>query len=169
MSYIEIQRLKVEYWTKRLDHTIQYTQTATRLVYILGGAVLAFMSVVSTRLGLEGLGRVLICTGLVTLALINSLHARLIRIQHGWYHHIRHRLELILDEVDLGPGCPDVWFPQSTHACYVWIQRVVSIALVLACLVIIASAAPSKEKPDSGERSRGTAERAAIEKALAAP
>ena len=33
--------LRTSYWLKRLDHTLTHTQTSSRLMYIVDGAVLA--------------------------------------------------------------------------------------------------------------------------------
>ena len=34
--------LKVVYWKKRLEHTLQHTQTSTKLIYLIDGAVIGF-------------------------------------------------------------------------------------------------------------------------------
>ncbi len=38
----ELLKHRLEYWHKRLDQTLQHTQTATKLIYMADGAVLAF-------------------------------------------------------------------------------------------------------------------------------
>jgi hypothetical protein len=35
--------LQTNYWLKRLDHTLTHTQTSSRLIYVIDGAVLALI------------------------------------------------------------------------------------------------------------------------------
>ena len=42
MLQAKVLELRVAFWQKRLDHTLQHTQTATKLIYLADGAVLGF-------------------------------------------------------------------------------------------------------------------------------
>ena len=42
-SSSEEKKLQVDYWMKRLDHTLQHTQASTRQIYLVDGAVIAFI------------------------------------------------------------------------------------------------------------------------------
>lgn len=92
----ELRELRAEYWSKRLDHTLTHTQTSSRLIYLIDGAVLALVyfsvqTLCPTR-------SVILIGSLPTflLAVLNGLHARLITLQHSWYSGIDTRLPELL-------------------------------------------------------------------------
>ena len=79
----ELRKLRAEYWTKRLDHTLTHTQTSSRLIYLIDGAVLAFVYFSIQTFGATRM--VILVTSLPTFFLValNGLLARLITLQNS--------------------------------------------------------------------------------------
>jgi hypothetical protein len=74
-----------EYYKIRLDHTIQHLQQATRLIYFIGGAVVAMFYFVIEKIPDATSKRVFAIGLLVLLGLVNVIHGLLITVQSRWY------------------------------------------------------------------------------------
>ena len=148
-----IHELQVEFWMKRLDHTLSHTDSSNKNIYVVDGAVLA-----AVYFGLQQFGKadspaspdrmllvfpfieptVQLVPGVVHVAawpvlllcMLNLLHARLVISQGKWYADIDSRLRHLLQQDKLRKN--DSWWKKlvGTHAVYAWIH--VSIAVFLA-------------------------------------
>jgi hypothetical protein len=74
----ELRKLRAMYWSKRLDHTLTHTQTSSRLIYLIDGAVLALMYFSIRTLGATRPVILLASLPAFLLVALNGLHARLI-------------------------------------------------------------------------------------------
>ncbi len=81
--------LRANYWLKRLDHTLTHTQSSSRLIYLVDGAVLALLYFAIQTFGPSRQVVFLAAFPTFLLAALNLFHARLIAIQHSWYRHRR--------------------------------------------------------------------------------
>lgn len=93
---------RVDYLKMRLDHTLTHLQTASKLIYIVDGAVLAFAYFVINAFGLtKPISFFLGFFGIV-LAGLNFLHSRFILTQSHWYRENDKRIRALLNEPDVG-------------------------------------------------------------------
>lgn len=120
-----------EYYKTRLEHTITYTQQATRLIYLVNGAVVAFLYfVIKDAESLPNKNSIVIFV-LFLLALINGLHTLLIISQRRWYSTIdEHYAASVRATVIMKKG------RLSTHILYGLIHFVIVIALILAAVYL---------------------------------
>lgn len=93
--------LKVAFWQKRLDHTLQHTQTATKLIYLADGAVLGFVYFWIKALEISRAAILMSSFPILLLAIMNYFHAGLIGNQGSWYRGIDQKLRNIFDETDI--------------------------------------------------------------------
>lgn len=97
VSDLELTKIRVEYWTKRLDQTLSHLQTASKLIYLVDGAVLAFAYFIVNIFGLTRSVAGFLSTVAFVLSCINFLHSRFILNQAHWYRmndkHIRNLLD----------------------------------------------------------------------------
>jgi hypothetical protein len=91
-----LRKLRVEYWLKRLDHTLTHTQTSSRLIYLVDAGVLAFIYFSIQMAGATRQVIFLAAFPTLLLVLLNLLHARLVGIQHSWYGGIDAKLMELL-------------------------------------------------------------------------
>lgn len=149
----EDQRFKlIDFLIKRLDHTLSHTQTATRLIYLVNGAILA---AVYFEFGKVQPSAAFLVAGVLTLLLsiINYLHANFHATQNTWYRTIDEEIRNIFisfpDIKDVWPrhlgesydrvwksykGCygkliRHLFLFKRTHRIYVWIHIVVAFFL----------------------------------------
>ena len=148
------QRFKlIDFLIKRLDHTITYTQTITRLIYVVNGAILAAVYF--------GFGKVqpfsyaCFAAGVLIflLFIINLFHANFLHIQHTWYRTIDQEIRKVFlgfkdfkkvwpkhlgechDEVlKEYKGWNRLFFFRKTQSIYVWIHLMVAIFLLFFSL-----------------------------------
>lgn len=113
----KLTQLRVEYWSKRLDHTLMHTQSASRLIYLIDGAVLALVYFFIQTLGASRQVFVLASLPMFLLVILNSLHARFIRTQHSWYRGIDEKLRDLLGVNEVQHG-NQPRFLRSTHGIY---------------------------------------------------
>jgi len=98
---------RIDYLKMRLDHTLTHLQIASKMIYLIDGAVLAFAYFLVNAFGLSrGIAAFLAAVSFI-LAGINFLHSRFILTQQHWYRQIDQRMRELLDERDLQP------FPES--------------------------------------------------------
>lgn len=86
---IQDQRFKlIEYFIKRLEHTISHTQTATKLIYLVNGAILAAVYFEFGKV--KPLSAAFLVGGILILLLsiINFFHANFRAVQNAWYSTI---------------------------------------------------------------------------------
>jgi hypothetical protein len=74
-----------EYFKIRLDHTIQHTQKATSLLYLIDGALLAMFYFVVEKLGSWPVERGIQAFILILLGLLNAVHGYFLLRQSVWY------------------------------------------------------------------------------------
>lgn len=134
---LEQTKLRIEYWTKRLDHTLTHTQTSSRLIYFVDGAVLALLAFAIDKLGTGRSVISILAFPMFILAILNFLHSQLIQTQHGWYTNIDKRLLKILGEPDLRvPFKGPRWLSwlSSTHGLYRGIHIFIAVSLLVASI-----------------------------------
>lgn len=131
--------LQVAYWTKRLEQTLQHTQTSTRQIYLVDGAVLAFLYFLVRAVG-TGRGIILFAAVPVfLLAVINYLHAQLIVRQHSWYNGIDAQLRGLLSQsaVEHKYSAEYPWQPKTSHDAHMWIHRAIMGALIVMVILMV--------------------------------
>ncbi len=129
-----LQRQRIEYWTKRLDHTLTHTQTSSQLIYLVDGAVLALLAFVVEKLRPPVIGIAFLTIPIFFLALLNYYHASLIKCQHAWYKAIDSRLlELLGNEERLKLEPSELG---GTHEIYRRMHLVIATFLGLSAAVI---------------------------------
>lgn len=89
--------LQTNYWLKRLDHTLTHTQTSSRLIYIVDGAVLALIYFAIQRFPDTRLVFLWMSFPTMLLVFLNLFHARLILIQRSHYVGIDEQLRRLLN------------------------------------------------------------------------
>jgi len=95
--------IKVDYLKMRMDHTLTHLQAASKLIYLVDGAVLAFLYFLVNAFGLtRGIAFFLAAVTFI-LAGLNFLHSRFILTQQHWYRELDLRLRKLLKEDDLEP------------------------------------------------------------------
>ena len=127
--------LKVGFWSKRLDHTLTHTQTSSRLIYFVDGAVLALLYFAIQTLGSTRSVIFLLSFPTGVLAVLNILHARLISLQHYWYGGIEARLRKLLDEDQIAHTPRRRWLA-STHRVYQAIHILIGLLLAGAAVIM---------------------------------
>ena len=131
-------KLSVEYWIKRLDHTLEHTQSSSKLIYILDGAVIALAYFIVKELAyiFGNKNAVLIASfPMFVLTILNLMHAHLLEIQRLWYQKIDDKL---LNLLSLEP----VWkekgkYFDSTHKIYRTMHYVVAVALFVMAIFMV--------------------------------
>lgn len=131
-----LRELRAEYWSKRLDHTLTHTQTSSRLIYLIDGAVLALVYFAIQTL--NATRPVILVASLPTFLLfaLNGLHARLIRLQHSWYSGIDKKLRDLL-KVDRVQHTSSFRFLGSTHGVYRAMHTAIATLLFLGAVVML--------------------------------
>lgn len=130
-----LRKLRIEFWTKRLDHTLTHTESSSRLIYLVDGAVLALLAFVTEKLRPSGSEELFVAIPVAFLALLNYYHAEIIMRQRDWYNAIDMRLRETLDnereikfESDSTLG--------GTHHIYCRIHRAIAWFLFFAAMAI---------------------------------
>jgi hypothetical protein len=130
---------RLEYWQKRLEHTQNYTQSASKQIYLIDGAVLAFIYFIITTLGLSRPVALFILTVVFVLACLNFLHSRFIKVQQHWYLQIDQHLLSLLNQPYM-PSIPKKRFTGklfiSSHRILSQIHIIISLWLLGACLFL---------------------------------
>jgi len=150
------QRFKlIDFLIKRLDHTIKYNATVTRLIYVVNGAILSTVYFGFEKV--QPVSHAYFVTGVLFLLLfiINLFHANFLHIQHVWYRTIDQEIRKVFlgfkDFEKIWPkhlgichdevlkekeykGLNRLFFFRKTQLIYVWIHLVVAFFLLLFCL-----------------------------------
>lgn len=133
-------KIKIDYLKTRLDHTLTHLQTASKMIYLIDGGVLAFGYFLVSKFGLSRNMALFLAPISWILAGINFLHSRFILTQQHWYREIDRRIRDLLDQSDLPSFTeqfPRSWFPSSHRILkhiHVWIVLwlfLISIFLLL--------------------------------------
>jgi hypothetical protein len=141
----------IDYFIKRLEHTIAHTQTATKLIYLVNGAILAAVYFEFGKV--RPMSAAFLVGGVLTLLLciVNFLHANFMAIQNAWYRTIDQEIRTVFLSLE---GLPELWpkhlgeslddvlrtyetnyrifLFKRTHQIYVWLHLVVALFLLLA-------------------------------------
>jgi hypothetical protein len=83
-----LRKLRIEFWTKRLEHTHAHTQSSSRLLYLIDGAVLALLAFIVEKLRPSGSDELYVAIPILFLALLSHYHAEIIMRQREWYNAI---------------------------------------------------------------------------------
>lgn len=94
---------RIDYYKTRLDHTLTHLQIASKMIYLIDGAVLAFAYFLVNTLGFSRCTAFFLAFLSLILAGINFLHSRFILTQQHWYREIDKRMRNLLNEKDLQP------------------------------------------------------------------
>jgi len=130
-----VRKLRVEFWTKRLDHTLSHTESSSRLVYLVDGAVLALLAFVVEKLRPSGLEEIfLVAMPIAFLALLNYYHSQIILRQREWYNAIDERVRQTLNSEPPINFKSDVKLG-STHHIYSRIHVAITWFLTLAAIL----------------------------------
>lgn len=130
-------KLRVDYWFKRLDHTLTHTQTSSRLIYLVDGAVLAMVYFVINAFGSTRQIVFFASLPVLVLAVLNGMHALLISTQHWWYRSIDKELAALLGMRRLEPSDTTKHWWRSTHGIYKWMHWLIGgLLFVMACLML---------------------------------
>lgn len=130
-----VRKLRVEFWTKRLEHTLSHTESSSRLVYLVDGATLALLAFVVEKLRPSGIEELFLAIPIAFLALLNYYHSQIILRQREWYKAIDERIRQTLNderpinfksEVKLG----------GTHHIYSRIHAAIAWFLALAAILV---------------------------------
>jgi hypothetical protein len=136
---IEKLKLRLEYWQKRLDHTLQHTQSATKLIYLADGAVLGFCYFWIKALGISRAAIGTPALPVLLLAVMNYFHSGLLGNQQSWYNGIDKQLRRLLSEPEVEHSTTKLsrYFPKSTHRAYQAIHLAIFFALLIAGLIMM--------------------------------
>jgi len=147
------QALRVDYLLKRIDHTLQFTFTITKLMYLVNGAGLAFIYFAfnkDTRLGGPSTIGFIIA---LTLSALNVIHANFVYNQHMWYR-------VDSSALDKETGCDTTqrdrayktereasWRTKlspikSAHGTFWWFHMFTALALFVLGLVLLKQEPP---------------------------
>jgi hypothetical protein len=133
---LKLLSLRVEFWSKRLDHTLSYTQTATRLIYLVDGAVLALLFFLIQTLGTTRSVIFIIAFPTILLSLLNLLHSRFMSLQHSWYTGIEAQMRQLLGQEQIVHRPARRYFA-STHGVYRAIHILIWLFLTAAAVVML--------------------------------
>ncbi len=135
----ELLKHRLEYWHKRLDQTLQHTQTATKLIYMADGAVLAFVYFWLKALGITRVAIGTTAFPLFLLAVMNYFHAGFIRSQQSWFNGFDRVLrELLSQKAITHTLAPTrLRFPESSHRCIYFIHLAMSVALLVVSILML--------------------------------
>lgn len=144
----EPKKLKVDYLIKRIDHTLSFTFTITKLMYLANGAGLAFIYFAFNKDSrIANPGKIGFIVALA-LGILNLIHANFINNQHIWYRVDSRALDA---EVGVATGERDNSYKEerglswrsklspikSAHGTFWWFHLVTAIALVALGVVLL--------------------------------
>lgn len=143
----------IDYFTKRLDHTITHTQTATKLIYLVNGAILAAVYFEFGKI--QPIWAAFLVGSILTilLSIVNILHANFMAMQSAWYRTIDQEIRKVFMSLE---GLKEIWenhlgesmdkvlrnyetyYPfflfNRTNKIYVWLHLILAIFLFLCSL-----------------------------------
>ena len=143
----------IDYLIKRLEHTISHTQTATKLIYLINGAILAAVYFEFGKV--KPISAAFLVAGILTLLLciVNFFHANFMAIQNAWYRTIDQEIRNVFINTEdinklwpkhLGESLDETlksykgyycfFLFNRTHLIYVWIHLILAISLLIFSL-----------------------------------
>lgn len=127
-----LQKLRAEYWSRRLDHTLTHTQTSSRLIYLADGGVLALVYFVIQAFCAAKQIVVFASIPMFVLSL-------LIMTQRRWYEGIDDKLRTLLRVKSIAQDKQPRWkFWKSTHKLYASMHWVIAGAsFIMAVLMFL--------------------------------
>jgi len=126
-------KLRADYWSKRLDHTLTHTQTSSRLIYLVDGAVLALIYFVIQAVGATRQVVGFASLPVFLLVSLNTMHALLIGTQAWWYHNIDVQFATLVGAQRL-----DRSTYLGTHQIYQWMHWLIAGALTIMAAIMVA-------------------------------
>jgi len=144
----------IDYLIKRLEHTINHTQTLTKLIYFIDAAILAAVYFEFGKI--RPLSYAFLIGGILTfmLCVVNILHAQFIAIQGAWYRTIDQEIRNVFLSLEglhdiglkyLGESIDEVlktykfnylfFRAKRTHEIYVLLHVIVAILLFIFSVV----------------------------------
>jgi len=131
---------RIDYLKMRLDHTLTHLQAASKLIYLVDGAVLAFLYFLVNAFGLTRSIAFFLAAVIFVLAGLNFLHSRFILTQQHWYRQLDLRMRKLLDEDDLEP-IPDGKFTKgiftSSHRNLKHVHTWIFLWLIIATVFLL--------------------------------
>lgn len=118
-----------EYYKLRLEHTIQHLQQATRLIYLVGGAVVAMFYFVIDKMSTVPSHRTLAGMLLLLLCAVNVVHALFIREQATWYSRFDKALAESIGAKEIGRENEGAWL--TSRWLWAMVHWLVAIAALL--------------------------------------
>jgi len=122
-----------EYYKIRLEHTIQYTNFASRLIYLVSGALIAGFYFVAEKATTWHGQRYAEVGILLFLAGVNVIHAVLLLAQGRWYRDLDREFSRETGAVFL-----PAW-PIPVHALFALVHLLVAIGSVILSIFVYAS------------------------------
>lgn len=144
----EALKIKIDYLKSRLDHTLTHLQTASKMIYLIDGGVLAFAYFLVNRFGLSRGIAIILAAVSVILAGVNFLHSRFILTQQHWYRELDIQMRNLLNVEDLTQYEQSKfkidWFAKkfnrewftSSHRNLKYIHIWIAIWLILTTLIL---------------------------------
>ncbi len=133
----EILKLRVEYLQKRLEQTLQHSQTATKLIYLVDGAVLGFCYFFIKELGKGPFSIGIATFAVLVLAVLNYFHAGLIGNQQSWYNGIDYQIRSLLHLEEIKhTNKPLPLCPKSSHKIWQRIHYVLFSSLIVVTFIL---------------------------------
>lgn len=138
---LSLLQLRVEYWSRRLDHTLNHTDTSFRRMYLVDGAVLALVYFAMQTFGITPTGEVsrrvsgIVAIPTLLLVGLNGLHVLLLRSQGKWYKKIDTVLRDLLGQ-ETAQEDKRPWY-KTTHDIYAALHILVTVFLTIAAAVML--------------------------------
>lgn len=133
---LEILKLRIEYWEKRLESTSTSSHSTTQLIYLVDGAVLALVYFMIEKMGATRSVIGLASFPMLVLAIINYLHSEFVRIQHHWTTNIDKRLLDLLGEKVIQRDQKRFRL-SSSHKTAQIMHLIISLALLAAGILML--------------------------------
>lgn len=150
----------IDFLMTRLEQIIGWTQNATKLIYLVNGAILAAIYFSFKRI--NPISNSFIVAGVLclVLSLVNYLHANFLQSHYAWYKATEEEVRRVFSTMSFMTGSPphdllesheryfksDKFIPcffwlRHTHSTYVWIHLIIAIVLIICSIVFFVMAA----------------------------
>jgi hypothetical protein len=135
---------KTEYFKVRLQHAIEYTQSASRQIYLVSGGLIAGLYFLIEK-PIDWLPDRYAQSGvLIVLAIVNAIHSMILIAQGVWYRNID-ALFAEAAQAKKPEGLPYI----RTHALYALIHGVVVIGSIVGAVTLLNHPISTREKTAS--------------------
>jgi len=140
---------RIDYLKMRLEQTLTHLQIASKQIYLIDGAVLAFGYFVVNAFGFTKPIAFFLGTLSLLLAILNYIHAQFISTQSHWYRQNDKRIRELLKEPD-APRPPPARIIgnlfTSSHGNIKKIHLCITLWLVILSVILIAYASCNIER-----------------------